>query len=118
MNHTTVLALLLSALAFSGCDSEDEELPEVNCDTATVPTFSEIQAFNKCISCHSTALMGDTRQDAPGEWNYDTYEGARMDPTETVEVIFEGEMPPSGAVQLTEEEKQQIYNWGLCGTPN
>ena len=116
--------LLMGACAMGcfglGCGGkEEEELPDVDCAAVVVPTFSEVTAFAKCTSCHSSQLMDSvSRRDAPVGWNFDTYAGAAQDPTKVVHEVYEGEMPPADSgITLTEAEKQQIYNWGLCGNP-
>ncbi len=117
--NVPLIALLFAAFAV-GCGSSDEgeELPEVDCNTVTVPKFSEVTGLVKCTICHASTLPAGNRQDAPLGYDYDTYEAASMDPTEAVEEVFKGSMPPADSnITLTDAEKQQLYAWGLCGNP-
>lgn len=91
-------------------------LPEVDCATVTVPKYSEVTILNSCNACHSSALSGEARQDAPDSVNFDTYEAAVKDAEDAVSEVYGGSMPPEG-YQVTEEQRQALYAWGLCGTP-
>lgn len=112
--------LLVVALTACGSDDEEEEeeLPEVDCSGA-IPTFDEVTAFSEvCANCHSTSLSGDDRNGAPTTINWDDYDSAKANAEHGVEEVFEGEMPPEGSGEtLTAEQKEQVYLWGLCGTP-
>jgi uncharacterized membrane protein len=118
IRHLT-LALLLSAPFLPACDDggDEEEGPDVDCATATVPKFAEMTAWAKCTNCHSSALTGAARNAAPEGINYDNFGDARNNAELAMHEVFEGEMPLPGSPQLTEQEKQQIYNWASCGTP-
>lgn len=99
-----------------GCSSGGE-LPEVDCETAEVVPFSEVAAFNKCTTCHSTSKTGGARNGAPGSLNFDVYASAADEATEIAEEVEKGKMPPKGYPAPTAEEKQQLYAWALCGAP-
>jgi uncharacterized membrane protein len=118
--RTLSLALLLSAPLLPACDGggDEEEGPNVDCATATVPKYSEMSAWGKCITCHNSNLTGTARQAAPEGINYDTYEGARANAQTAMSEVFEGAMPLAGSPTLSEAEKTQIYNWASCDTPN
>ena len=105
--------VLLFLIALAGCGGE---LPEVDCNAGAVPKFSEVAAFNTCNVCHSSQLSGAARNDAPSDVNYDTYAAAMADAEAAVEEVAEGKMPPEG-YSISEEQKQALYRWGLCGTP-
>jgi hypothetical protein len=111
---------LVAALAACGSEDEDEEgdaLPEVDC-SGEVPTFDEVSAFSDvCTDCHSTELSGAARNGAPSSINWDDYDSARANAEHGAEEVFEGEMPPEGAGELTNAQKEQLYQWALCGTP-
>jgi len=111
---TQLLPLLLAPVLLVGCE---EELPEIDCNTVTVPTYSEVTIWPKCTSCHASTLTGDARNDAPEDVNFDTYEAAKEHAEKAVEEVFEGKMPEPDPSIITEEEKQSLYAWGLCGTP-
>ena len=111
--------VLFAASLVWGCggDDEEEELPEVDCDGG-VPTYAEVDAFEKCTVCHSSEKMGAERQDANEEFNFDTYAAAKHEPEEVAHEVFEGAMPPpESMITLTDEEKEGLYLWTLCGTP-
>ena len=78
--RTLSLALLLSAPLLPACDSgegdEGGEGPNVDCATVTPPKYSEITAWSKCVTCHSSTLTGAARANAPAAINYDTYDAA------------------------------------------
>ena len=114
---------LLLAVALTACGSEDDEeegddLPEVDC-TGEIPTFDEVTAFEEvCTNCHSTSLSGDDRNGAPASINWDDYASAKANAEHGVEEVFEGEMPPeSSGETLTDDEKEELYTWALCGKP-
>ncbi|MCB9755230.1 MAG: hypothetical protein H6713_35270 [Myxococcales bacterium] len=116
--------LLFTMISFTfamgvACDENedgDEELPAVDCETVEVPRYSEMaEVWNNCVGCHSSMFSGSARQDAPAEFDYDSYEAALFDPVETVEVVLEGEMPPTG--ELSAEAKEMLNVWAQCGTP-
>lgn len=115
------VASLCFVATLAACGSEDEEeenLPEVDC-SQQVPTFAEVTAFSQvCSDCHSTALSGEDRNDAPANINFDNYESAKANAEHGAEEVFEGEMPPEGSgATLTEAQKEEIYLWSLCDTP-
>lgn len=101
-----------------GGEDEELELPDVDCDGADVPTYADVAAFDTCTNCHSSERTGDMRNDAPDDDNFDTYEAAAEIADEAAHEVYEGEMPPDGSgFSLTEDEKQDLYLWALCGTP-
>lgn len=112
------VAIVLFFSTACGGGEESEALPEVDCMTMPVPTFAQVTAFQKCTVCHSSALEGAARQSAPPAYNFDTHAGAALDPEEVAHEVYEGAMPPATSGQvLTEEEKQVLYRWALCGAP-
>ena len=113
------LTLLLSAPLLPACDDggDEHEGPEVDCATATVPKFSEMTAWQKCTNCHSSTLTGAARNAAPEGINYDNFADARTNAADAMHEVAEGEMPLPGSPQLTDAEKDQIYAWASCGTP-
>jgi hypothetical protein len=113
-------SVLLLAVA-CGDDGEEEhehELPDVECEGADVPSFAEVEAFDKCTTCHSSELTGDDRNDAPEDDNWDDYEEAMEHAELIAHEVFEGEMPPEDSgITLTADEEEDLYLWALCGTP-
>jgi len=120
--RTLSLALLLSAPLLPACDSGDGdeggEGPNVDCNSVTPPKYSEITAWDKCVTCHSSTLTGAARANAPAAINYDTYDGAKANAAKAIDEVYEGAMPPAGSPPLSDAEKTQIYNWASCDTPN
>lgn len=109
------------AFAMSACGSDDEEedyLPEVDCEQ-TIPTYSQVTAFGDvCAECHSSMRTGEDRSDAPVDIDFDTYAGATAHAELAAHEVFEGAMPPSDSgLTLTEDQKNALYLWALCGTP-
>lgn len=112
------LALLFSTLLLPACEGGDEETgPNVDCGAVTPPKFTEVSAFAKCVTCHSSSVTGAARAGAPPAINYDTYESAKLNAPKGMDEVYEGAMPPAGLPTLTEAEKTQIYNWASCDTP-
>ena len=115
-------ALLLFALlvmSLPACEPDDGEGgPDVDCDAVVVPKFSEVTAFAKCTGCH-TAEVDDQvlRAGAPVGVDFDELAPAREWAAAAMDEVFAGDMPPEREPQPTAEEKQQIYNWASCGTP-
>jgi uncharacterized membrane protein len=116
------LTCILLVATLAACSSEDEEeeeeLPEVDC-TAEIPTFDEVTAFSEvCTNCHSTTKSGEARNGAPADINWDDYESAKANAEEGAHEVFEGEMPPEESNEtLTTAQKDDLYLWALCGTP-
>jgi uncharacterized membrane protein len=108
-------------LAACGSDSEALSLPNGECaaDAGPVPLYSQVDAFNTCTKCHSSKLKGSARMEAPDNLNFDTYEAAKANAEKAVSEVHGGSMPPANSkLTLTATEKDDLYRWGLCGTPN
>lgn len=100
-----------------GEEGDEGELPEVDCD-GDIPTYDEVAAIAVCTNCHHSELMGDDRNEAPEEDNFDTYAGASREPEELAEQVYEGEMPPEDSgFTLSDDDAEQLYLWALCGAP-
>jgi predicted small lipoprotein YifL len=119
MSFRSIALLLTCASLALGCGGKggETELPEVDCDKVTVPTFDEVAAFKtNCVICHATKLEGAARQDAPESWNFDDYESASSEPEEVVAWVYDDQMPPpSSGLKVSAADKEQIYAWGMCG---
>lgn len=107
-----ILAAIAPALA--GCGSPGP-LPEVDC-TQAVPRYSETTMFRSCVICHSSEVSGADRQKAPTKVNFDTYEAAAESAEGAARLVYNGKMPPE-ADTVTEGDKELIFQWSLCGTP-
>jgi len=114
-------ALLLFLPGCGGADgegSEDSEAPEIDCEHETVPTYAQVRAFNVCTNCHSTANEGLERNGAPPSLNFDVYAIASDAAPRIVNQVSMGNMPPaSSGFSLTAEEKDELFVWAECGTP-
>lgn len=111
---------LVGILFVLGCgDSGGENLPTVDCSKVTAPSYVEVKssAFAKCTTCHATTLGKPRPDNAPSDVNFDTYAEASASAKEAASEVNGGAMPPAGFPKLTEEEKQQLYQWALCGKP-
>lgn len=115
-----VVAIQMSAVSCGGGGSGsqgDGDLPNIECPDP-VPTFSELTAFPKCVTCHDSKKLGAARKKALLGWDFDTYDGAQMRAEKIAEWVFKGYMPPDDSgITLTEQEEQDLYAWALCGTP-
>lgn len=116
------VASLTMAFAMTACggsdDDEEDELPAVDCGQA-IPGFSEVTAFSAvCTECHNSAFIGDDRSDAPVGIDFDAYATATEHAELGAHEVYEGAMPPSDSgLTLTEDQKNTLYLWALCGTP-
>lgn len=120
------LACLFLASALAACGGEDDDndgdnnddLPQVDC-SGDIPAFDEVTAFSEvCTNCHSTGLSGTERNGAPANINWDDYDSAQVHAEDGAEEVFDNDMPPPGSGHtLTNAQKEQLYRWALCGTP-
>lgn len=120
MRFLTTLALVGLFGPLLGCGGgSEEELPEVDCSTGTVPKYSELKAtvFAKCTVCHDSAKSGTARVEAPNDVNYDMYATAKAKAEKAAAEVDEGAMPPKPFPALSDADKQLLYKWALCGTP-
>jgi uncharacterized membrane protein len=113
---TAVLMAVMIGTAV-GCgsdDDDDHEEGEVSC-TGTIPTYAQVDAFEKCTMCHSSALTGSARNSAPVTANFDTEASAEAHADEIAHEVSLGAMPPPGSgIALTQAEKEELYKWALC----
>jgi uncharacterized membrane protein len=94
------------------------EAPTADCAAGPIPTFGEVAIFRHCILCHGTAVMGAARYDAPPNVNFDDYASAVLAAERAALYVFHRVMPPSNSgITVTDAEKEQLYLWALCGTP-
>lgn len=87
----------------------------VDCKAVTVTKYSEMTAWNKCTTCHSSTLTGASRAGAPAGIDFDMYDAAVMDADRALSEVESGSMPPGG--NLSSADKTQIINWASCDTP-
>jgi uncharacterized membrane protein len=119
-----VIATLLCIWCLAACGSDSDEalsLPTIDCaaDAGAVPSYSNVEAFKTCTACHSSKLSGSARMDAPSDINFDSYDAAKAEAEKAVSEVHGGSMPPADSkLTLTQGAKEDLYRWGLCGTPN
>ncbi len=92
-----------------------DEIPEVDCDAVQVKGYAEMTIWDSCTGCHSSALMGDDRANAPVGVDFDSFASAMMDAEHAAGEVAAGAMPPGGG--LSDAEKDELYAWARCGTP-
>lgn len=118
------VGLLVLAAGLSACGGGEEEeeglnLPaNVSC-TGTIPGFAEVTGFTKCVTCHDSMKTGSARQAAPPDINFDTYASAKANAEKAASEVNGGDMPPKDSMvaPMTDAEKQVLFKWALCGTP-
>ena len=89
------------------------QIPAVNCDHP--PSYEEVSAFNTCVMCHATSRSPSERTGAPLSVNFDTEAAAEANSMRAVSLVMGGLMPPTRAgIELSEEEKQELYDWAMC----
>ena len=111
--------VLVMACGGGGDDDGPTEGIAVNCETAEIPSFSDVAAFEVCTNCHSSEVVGPDREGAPPMINFDVHETAEQYSEEMLFQVSTGRMPPEGSgFTLTSAEKQELYTWGQCGTPD
>lgn len=120
MLHRLCTLALLAALV-PACEQESDDDggqgPDVDCSAVTIPKFAEMSAWAKCTNCHSSTLTGSARNAAPVGIDFDVIASARANADTAMAEVYEGAMPLAGFPALTDDEKNQIYNWASCDTP-
>lgn len=120
MKVSCLITLSACLVLTQACGDDKEKLPEVDCDAGATPTYAELKTttFAKCTNCHASTLLGSTaRMDAPVDVNFDTYAAAKTHGEHGADEVNEGAMPPAGQPDLTAQEKDDLYRWVQCGTP-
>lgn len=103
---TTLLCLTFIALSCFGCSSG--EVPTIDCSTATVKSYSELQSISYCVECH-----GPNRADEGVR--YDSYEDAVRNASRGEKSIANGSMPPDS--DMPEAMIEEFSTWVQCGQP-
>lgn len=112
--HPRILALVGAIHLSSGCTSGASS---VDCTQVHTPKYSEMTAWARCTTCHSSAVTGASRAGAPPDINFDKYDDAVADADRALSEVEEGAMPPAGNPGLSAAEKDQIIHWASCDTP-
>jgi uncharacterized membrane protein len=115
-----VRALLALLALLPACAPDDSDPgPDVDCSAVDVPKFSEMTAWARCTGCHTAAVDDPVlRGGAPVGVDFDELGAARVWAAAAMDEVYAGTMPPATEPQPTAAEKQQIYDWASCDTPN
>jgi hypothetical protein len=108
------------AAADAGDASEEDAGagPTADCDGEHVPSFAEVEIFDKCVGCHGSGVTGPARNAAPISANFDDHDSAAANAESAAQYVFIGFMPPpQTGISVSDAEKRQLYQWALCGTP-
>lgn len=124
LTRLSLLVLTLSSLTLTACPGEGEEeggdasaTAGADC-SAPVPTFTQLApVFAKCTNCHASTKMDADRMGAPVGYDFDVYDSAVAEAEEARELVENDAMPPAPNPKLTAEEKEMLYKWVECGTP-
>jgi uncharacterized membrane protein len=126
MKPRIALLFLIMTIALGCGEDEGEGKPTgATCPTAstlTYETFGSAFMESYCLRCHSSAVTGADREDAPTDHNFDTLNeikglaehidenaGAGPDATNTL-------MPPDDP-RPSLEQRMQLSAWLACGAP-
>ena len=118
MRLSLAVPLVVAAgLGLAGC-GEEEKAPHVDCaaNTSRIPAFGQVTIWPTCTSCHSSSKTGAARNKAPTDINFDAYDSAKAHAKQASIQVNEGAMP-NDKTPVTDEQKQSLYLWALCGTP-
>jgi hypothetical protein len=108
-NFTSKFLASTCLLALAACGETGDDVPTLDCSTADVRPYSELGAvFANCTGCHSG-------NDAPESVRFDSYADAAANALRGAAEVSEGSMPPGGG--MSEADKQALYAWARCGTP-
>ena len=122
----TLGLLLASSLNACGSDSEEEsEGPTGSvCPTEgtdlTYENFAQGFFEDYCLSCHSSSVTGNDRNDAPEDVNFDTLAGILAEADEIDSLAAAGpdstnkEMPDGGGAKPSDNERRQLGEWLAC----
>ncbi len=123
MKLSQILVSLPLLLAFPACDGGGDgnaeggnDGPNIDCGAVTVPKYSEMEAvWARCTSCHSTTLTDTARNGATPGIDFDNYTDAKRNAQQAMDSVFAGRMPLGGS--LSDPDKNSIYAWASCDTP-
>ena len=107
-----VLALCLAACEGGG------DPPDPACEQSflTYESFGEAFFLDWCRGCHSADVIGDMRQDAPVDVNFDTLRDIRAYRDRIHDLAgVRRLMPPAGGP--SQAERDLLVEWLACGAP-
>jgi uncharacterized membrane protein len=118
------IAFILFALVTACDDSSETEYPptESTCPPESTLTYENFgQPFMEmyCTRCHSSALTGEARQDAPLYHDFDSLDGVlavavHVDGNAAAGPAATNELMPIGAPTPTTDERRQLGEWLAC----
>jgi uncharacterized membrane protein len=127
----TLFALLAMTMGHGdGCCSAESVLgppTETECpptSTLTYENFGRQFMEDYCTDCHSTTKVGDARNGATKDHDFDMLAGIRgqamhIDQTAGIGPAAENRnMPPSDEDQPTDDERRQLAEWISCNAPS
>jgi cytochrome c5 len=129
-NHIGFWAVALFALGgAASCGGDDDHHDEGKAtgsvcpagNTLTYDSFGRNFMAKYCTRCHSSTVMGDMREGAPADHNFDTFAGIFKMADHIDEHAAAGPdavntaMPPSDP-KPSEEERKQLGQWLACET--
>ncbi len=113
MKHVHFFPLLLCLLTTNSAFAIDAVYEGDNGIRATV--FE-----SNCLACHSSELSGSSRNGAPSNVNFDSYDSAQDKGDRAIaRAVNQMSMPPvfSGIPSLTQEQKDAMLAWQEAGFP-
>jgi hypothetical protein len=106
-------ALLASSLLAMACGGDDD-MANGDC-SGDVPSFEEVELFDKCTTCHDSKKTGNARIGAPPGVDFDTEAGALKSAMKGADEVMDGDMPPPTlGIEVTDAEKQALYEFAAC----
>jgi uncharacterized membrane protein len=105
-------------LAIWGCGEKEDPIKTLNPTINESVTYvSHIRPLLKtyCLACHSAASQGASRNGAPVNVNFDTYQSIVNFSGEALSRIQSGIMPPTG--QIPENDRAVFQQWVMSGMP-
>jgi len=123
-----VLAVLVGGFSFPACSDDgghgegEGKATGSTCPPGSTVTYADhIAAFMEdyCVSCHSSQLAGEARNEAPLGHDFDSEAGILVVAEHVDEYAAAGPdavntvMPPSGAAP-TEQERRMLGEWLAC----
>lgn len=102
------ISLVVALVPALGCTTSSVST-DVDCTTATVPTYAELgSSLAYCTSCHGASR-------AEKGIRYDTYDAAVSGAQQGADTISDGSMPEDS--DMPDAEATAFITWAECGTP-
>lgn len=128
-NNTVIWVFALITVA--GCHLEEHEhtiigaATETQCPTPSDLTYDNFGALfvsSQCLGCHSDELVGEARNGAPTDHNFDTAALIRAQADHIDRVAGAGPASTNSFMPLTTDppstaERTALSEWLACGAP-